>query len=143
MEQLYQDRILALARATRTADPLAKSSHQASVSNPTCGDRADVALLIEHEVVNGASVAVRGCALCEAGAGLLISLATHRPQQDLARMRDALAAWLAGDDSADIHEEMNTFAPVRAIKNRHKCVTLAFEAAVKAAAGQGQSVGTD
>jgi NifU-like protein involved in Fe-S cluster formation len=27
---------------------------------------------------------------------------------------------------------MGAFAPVRDIKNRHKCVTLAFEASVKA-----------
>ena len=143
MDQLYQDRILIYARAIRMADSIAAPSHQASVSNPTCGDRADVTLLIENEVIAGASAKVRGCALCEAGAGLFINLAPQRPQQDLAHMRDSLTAWLAGDDSADIDEEMNTFAPVRPIKNRHKCVTLAFEAAVKAAADQGPSIGTD
>ena len=134
MDQLYQDRILALARAVREATPIANPTHHASVSNPTCGDRADVSLLVENELVSQTSVAVRGCALCEAGAGLLINITTHRSHQDLTRMRDALTAWLAGDDTADIEEEMNAFAPVRAIKNRHKCVTLAFEAADKAAA---------
>ena len=133
MDQLYQDRILALARAVREATPIAVPTHHASLSNPTCGDRADVSLLVENELVTHASVAVRGCALCEAGAGLLISMTSQRPHQDIARMRDALTAWLAGDDSAVIEEEMNAFAPVRAIKNRHKCVTLAFEAAARAA----------
>jgi NifU-like protein involved in Fe-S cluster formation len=33
---------------------------------------------------------------------------------------------------------MNAFAPVRAIRNRHKCVTLAFEAARTALADEGQ-----
>lgn len=136
MDQLYQDRILELARAARAAATIDMPTHQASVSNPTCGDRADVALVINQKIIAHAGVAVRGCALCEAGAGLLIDLVATRSQDDVARMRDALAAWLAGDDSADIDEEMNAFAPVRAIKNRHKCVTLAFDAAAKAAASQ-------
>ena len=63
---------------------------------------------------------------------MLAQIAPQRQQQDLERMRDTLAAWLAGAEDADILEEMGAFAPVRDIKNRHKCVTLAFEASVKA-----------
>ena len=132
MDQLYQERILALARATRGMEPLDEHTHEASVSNPTCGDRVDIRLKIENGTVIAASAAIRGCALCEAGAGLLTQIAPQRKQQDLERMRDALAAWLAGADDSDILEEMAAFAPVRDIKNRHKCVTLAFEASVKA-----------
>ena len=102
------------------------------MSNPTCGDRVDIRLKIENGTVIAASAAIRGCALCEAGAGLLTHIAPQRRQQDLEQMRDALAAWLSGADDADILEEMGAFAPVRDIKNRHKCVTLAFEASVKA-----------
>ena len=60
----------------------------------------------------------------------------QRRQQNLEQMRDALAAWLAGADDADILEDMGAFAPVRDIKNRHKCVTLAFEASAKALSGK-------
>ena len=132
MEQLYQERILALAKAIRGVAQIESPTHRASVSNPTCGDRVDIRLKIEKGTVIAASAAIRGCALCEAGAGLLTQIAPQRRQQDLEQMRDALAAWLAGADDADILEEMGAFAPVRDIKNRHKCVTLAFEASVKA-----------
>ena len=132
MEQLYQERILALAKAIRGVAEIESPTHRASVSNPTCGDRVDIRLKIENGTVIAASAAIRGCALCEAGAGLLTHIAPQRRQQDLEQMRDALAAWLAGADEADILEEMSAFAPVRDIKNRHKCVTLAFEASVKA-----------
>ena len=74
----------------------------------------------------------RGCALCEAGAGLLMDIAPQLGRRQLEQLRDELGAWLAGNDDADIREEMGAFAPVRDIKNRHKCVTLAFEAGVKA-----------
>ena len=136
MDQLYQERILELARVARAALPIDLPTHHATVSNPTCGDRADVSFVMQDGIVADASVAVRGCALCEAGAGLMLGIAAGRSRDDLARMRAALAAWLAGDDDADIDDGMAAFAPVRAIKNRHKCVTLAFDAAAKAAASQ-------
>jgi len=132
MEQIYQDLILAFARAARDVAPLDGATHQASISNPTCGDRVEISLIVEDGYVRATSAAVRGCALCEAGAGLLMHGAHDLPLHDLSSMRDGLAAWLAGDDDAGISDDMAVFAPVRDIRNRHKCVTLAFDAAVKA-----------
>jgi len=132
MEQIYQDRILAYARAARDAVPLENATHHASLSNPTCGDRVDISLIVEDDLIRSVSAAVRGCALCEAGAGLLINSVRDLPLQDLCGMRDRLAGWLGGDDDTKISDDMAVFAPVRAIRNRHKCVTLAVEAGVKA-----------
>ena len=64
MEQLYQERILALARAVRGAAQIEGPTHHASLSNPTCGDRVDVSLLVSNGVIDAASTHVRGCALC-------------------------------------------------------------------------------
>lgn len=137
MDQIYQDRILSFARAARLAAPLDNATHSASISNPTCGDRVDISLIIEENCIRAVSTTVRGCALCEAGAGLLMGSARDIPLQGLAEMRDSLATWLAGNDDPDISEDMSAFAPVRAIRNRHKCVTLAFEAGVKALSDDG------
>lgn len=132
MEQIYQDRILAFARAARDATPLENATHRASVSNPTCGDRVDISLIVEGDRIRAVSAAVRGCALCEAGAGLLMGSLDDMPLQTLDDMRADLTAWLGGEDMADINGDVAVFEPVRAIRNRHKCVTLAFEAGVKA-----------
>ena len=139
MEQIYQDRILAYARAARDATPLEHATHSASVSNPTCGDRVDISLIVEDDCIRAVSAAVRGCALCEAGAGLLMDGVRDMPLRDLAPMRDALTAWLGGDDKAAVSDDMTSFAPVRAIRNRHKCVTLAYEAGVKALLHDGEA----
>jgi len=127
MDQLYQDRILAFAKAVRQAPQLDDMTHHASVSNPTCGDRVDIKLRVTAGRIDAVSTSVRGCALCEAGAGLLLELAPGHSTSALAALGDDLAAWLAGED-ADIPDCMTAFAPVRSIRNRHKCVTLAFEA---------------
>ncbi|MEX0502590.1 iron-sulfur cluster assembly scaffold protein [Alphaproteobacteria bacterium LSUCC0719] len=127
MDQLYQDRILAFAKAVRQAPQLDAITHHASVSNPTCGDRVDIKLHVTEGRIDAVSTSVRGCALCEAGAGLLLEMAPGLSAQALAALGDDLAVWLAGEDT-DIPDDMTAFAPVRTIRNRHKCVTLAFEA---------------
>ena len=132
MEQIYQDHILAFARVARDATPLENATHRASVSNPTCGDRVDISLIVEGDRIRAVSAAVRGCALCEAGAGLLMGSLDDMPLQTLDDMRADLTAWLGGEYMADINGDVAVFEPVRAIRNRHKCVTLAFEAGVKA-----------
>lgn len=139
MEQIYQDRILVFARAARDATPLENATHRASVSNPTCGDRVDISLIVEGDRIRGVSAAVRGCALCEAGAGLLMGSLDDMPLQTLDDMRADLTAWLGGEDKADINGDVAVFEPVRAIRNRHKCVTLAFEAGVKALSADGDA----
>ena len=139
MEQIYQDRILAFARAARDATPLENATHRASVSNPTCGDRVDISLIVEGDRIRAVSAAVRGCALCEAGAGLLMGSLDDMPLQTLDDMRADLTAWLGGEDKADINGDVAVFDPVRAIRNRHKCVTLAFEAGVKALSADGDA----
>lgn len=138
MDQLYQDRILAFAKAVRQAPELADVTHSATVSNPTCGDRVEIKLRVTSGEITAASTHVRGCALCEAGAGLLLEMAPGLSTEALTSIGDDLTAWLAGTGTGDIPDAMNAFAPVRAIRNRHKCVTLAFEAAKTALADEGQ-----
>ena len=137
MDALYQQQILALARNIRDSALVAQPTHAAMVSNPTCGDRVNMTLRAHHNkkdklVITAAGAEVRGCALCEAGAGLFLNIANGLTSADAAALYSAFAAWLAGDDDAAIHKKMEMFQPVRSIKGRHKCVTLAFDAAVKA-----------
>ena len=137
MDALYQQQILALARNIRDSALVAQPTHAAMVSNPTCGDRVNMTLRAHYNkkdklVITAAGAEVRGCALCEAGAGLFLNIANELTSAEAVTLRRAFTAWLAGDDNAAIHTRMEMFQPVRSIKGRHKCVTLAFDAAVKA-----------
>lgn len=132
MDQLYQDRILAFARSVRDTAELDDATHVASVSNPTCGDRVNIRLKLEAGTIVAASTAVRGCALCEAGAGFLLEMAPGLTTEEFTGMGDTLRNWLGGEDGIDIPHHMSAFAPVREIRNRHKCVTLAFDAGAAA-----------
>ena len=129
MDALYQEKILSWARAGRAITPLSGAFVSATISNPTCGDRVEVRLCFDADnVITDVSAAVRGCALCEAGAGLFASLAPGMKATALPALQNGFTAWLGTDDSAQIEPAMKDFTPVRRIRNRQKCVLLAFEA---------------
>ena len=133
MDALYQEKILAFARSSRENEVVPDADATATVSNPVCGDRVEVRLkLDENNIVTAASTDVRGCALCEAGAGLFVNMAPGLESASLSGLHANFSGWLAGDDENDVSPPMQDFHPVRNIRNRHKCVLLAFEAAARA-----------
>lgn len=133
INQLYQDKILSLARSARTHKASADMSYSATVKNPTCGDSATITVNLDDEgCIIDIGVHVQGCALCEAGAGLLIEASAGKTRGDLAAMASQLATWLAGDHHTLSMPGQEVFTPVRDFTARHTCVCLPFHAIIKA-----------
>ena len=133
MDALYQEKILSWARLGRAITPLSGAFISATISNPICGDRVEVRLCLDADkVITNVSADVRGCALCEAGAGLFTSLAPGMTATALPALESGFSAWLGTDDNAQIEPDMQDFTPVRRIRNRQKCVLLAFKAGTAA-----------
>ena len=137
MQSIYQEQILALARHAREQKtvPLQTPTHKAEVNNQICGDHVRVAIIIKNNIIVAAHAEVKGCALCEAGAGLWLNSVVGQTKSSLPAYYAALTSWLAGqkDQNNDVifADGLDSFAPVQLIKNRHKCVTLAFSTADK------------
>ena len=84
--------------------------------------------------ITAAHIEAKGCALCEAGAGLWLGTVIGQNLDALPGLFDSLTDWLKTDTEAGpdaFFGDLSAFLPVRAIKNRHKCVTLAFATAEK------------
>lgn len=127
-DQLYQDRIVALAKAKTGAGKLASPTKSARRDNPLCGDRVtlDVRLDGQGKIAELAHQ-VRGCLLCQASASALASVAVGRNTAGIDRLRlDAERA--LGREEGEAGEPFAAFAPVRSHKSRHECVLLPFEA---------------
>jgi len=127
-DQLYQERIVALAKAKTGAGKLASPTKSARRDNPLCGDRVTIDVAVDG---NGkiAEIAhqVRGCLLCQASASALASVAVGRDAASIVDLRhDAERA--IGRESGETHEPFSAFAPVRDYKSRQECVLLPFEA---------------
>ena len=128
MEQIYQQALLDMAAHTRQLPQISQIDASAMKNNPICGDQVTLSVQLQGQQITASHLAVRGCALCEAGAGLWHQLAAGKELAQLPGLADSLASWLNGESEEMPDSAASCFEPVRAIKNRHKCVMLAFEA---------------
>ena len=132
MDALYKKQILDYAQKSRASTPLERPTHTATLYNPTCGDRVDISLEVVSQRMQNIGVAVRGCALCEAGAGLAIEVFTGQNDQKVRQLTDDFSEWLASHGNDAPTPQMQHFSPVQPIRNRHKCVLLACYTTLKA-----------
>lgn len=133
VEAIYQTRVLALARAENGAGLLAVPGARATIDNPLCGDRITLDLAFDGTIVAAIGHEVHGCALCRAAASLIGAGAVGTGAADLRRLADAAQAVLHDDAPAPPDwPDLDAFRPVAAMRSRHRCVLLPFEALIAA-----------
>ena len=132
MDALYQKQILDYAHKSRASVAVDQPTHSATLNNSTCGDRVDVTVEVAAGHIEKIGMRVRGCALCEAGAGLALDCLPGRNETEICELTEGFAACLDGKTERPPFPDMQHFTPVREIRNRHKCVLLAFQATVRA-----------
>ena len=126
-DQLYQDKIVALAKARTGAGKLASPTKTARRDNPLCGDRVIIDVVVDGQgKIAEIAHQVRGCLLCQASASALSSIAVGRDAAGIAELRhDAERA--LGREAGEPHAPFDVFAPVRDHKSRQECVLLPLE----------------
>jgi len=126
-DELYQARIVALAKSKAGAGKLAAPTKSARRDNPLCGDRVTIDVRLDGGKIAEIAHQVRGCLLCQASAVALASSAVGRDAAGVAELRhDAERA--IGREAGKAHEPFDAFEPVAGHKSRHECVLLPFEA---------------
>ena len=130
---IYQEKILNLANENKRSIAIEDFNRSFEVKNPMCGDEVKVRLKLIDKKITDISAIVRGCALCEASAGLVVKLFKNNdiPNKQLT---EDFENWLNNIDQpipSTLPKEMDVFKPIKEIKNRHKCITMPFEATVK------------
>jgi NifU-like protein involved in Fe-S cluster formation len=133
---LYNRDILRLAAHIPHLGPLDGAQARVERRSMVCGSRVVVEVrLNETGRVAAIGQEVRACALGQASAALMGAHAAGRDAAELARARDALAAFLKGerDDPGD-WPGIETLAAARPYPARHPSILLPFEAVAEAAA---------
>jgi nitrogen fixation NifU-like protein len=135
--EVYHDALVALAREATGAGRLPAPAASATRDNPLCGDRVTFEVRVADGRVEALAHQVRGCLLCQASASFLGGHAAGHRRADLASARSGLAALLADGTPlpAGAWAGLALFEPVGAVKSRHGCVLLAFDALDDALAG--------
>ena len=130
---IYQEKILSLAAENKKSNAIEDYNRSFEVKNPMCGDEVKVRLKLINNQIEDISAIVRGCALCEASAGLVVKLFKNN-EMPSEKLSEEFQSWLNSSDQEipnTLPIEMDVFKPIREIKNRHKCITMPFEATVK------------
>jgi nitrogen fixation protein NifU and related proteins len=135
-DSIYDDPIIALARAATAAGTIPDAQVTATADNPLCGDRVTVQLSLNQGRIAKFAHKVRGCALCQAAASAIGRHALECTPADVAQAGETVRKLLKerAAPPAGAWPELAHFAPVADHKSRHTCVMLAFDAVAKAAA---------
>lgn len=129
-EDLYQQRLVRLARSAAGAGRLEAPDATATLDNPLCGDRVTVDLSVRQGAIVALAHRVRGCVLCEASAALIAQHAVSARPAEIAAAR-AIAAELLHSGAAPPAgrwADLELFRPVHDVPSRHRCVLLPFDA---------------
>ncbi len=130
---IYHKKILKLASTNRESLEIIDFNFSKEVKNPLCGDLVEVRINIINNSIKNLSAKVKGCALCEASAGLVVNYFSNKnlPINDF---MEYFNKWLSKnyDNYPDeLPEELKIFSPIQDIKNRHTCIKMPFEAFFK------------
>ena len=130
---IYQEKILKLAAENKKSFAIDHYNCSFNMKNPMCGDEVKVRVDLINKKINNISAIVRGCALCEASAGLVVQLFKNNsvPHNDF--MKEFLF-WLNNNGqeiNSSLPKELEIFLPIKEISNRHTCITMPFEATIK------------
>ena len=71
---IYQEKILSLAAENKKSSAIEDFNRSYEMKNPMCGDEVKVRIKLLNNQIENISAIVRGCALCEASAGLTVKL---------------------------------------------------------------------
>ena len=130
---IYHKKILELASINRKSFEINDFNFSKEVKNPLCGDLVEVRINIINNSIKNLSAKVKGCALCEASAGLVVNHFSNKnlPINDF---MEHFNKWLNNNHDNypdELPEDLKIFSPIQDIKNRHTCIKMPFEAFFK------------
>ena len=132
LDALYQQEIIELSRKSRARGRLDSPDASVRVDNPLCGDRATIDLALDKGRITAIGLQIRGCALCEAAAEIIVENALGLGSEEMTTIERVTRGFLENNNTEHPWVRLSAFAPVRPIKSRHDCVLLPFTAVNRA-----------
>jgi len=137
---LYQALILDHAAHPHNFGPLDGASHRARGHNPLCGDRYEVSLKIENDVVRDVRFTGDGCAISKASASLMTKALLGKTTVEAHEIFELFHRLATGENVTTEEREalgkLTAFAGVQEFPGRVKCATLSWHTAMGALAGE-------
>ncbi len=145
LSDLYQEVILDHNRRPRNYGELAEPSHHAEGYNPLCGDRLDLFLQIEGDVIANVGFVGSGCAISKASASLMTDSIKGRSVPDALQLFERFHRMVTTPPDLPVEDlgKLSALAGVREFPVRVKCASLAWHTLKAALETPGETVSTD
>ncbi len=136
LRELYQQVILDHNKSPRNFKKIENANHSAEGYNPLCGDKINLYLVIEDDVVKDVGFQGSGCAISKASASLMSSIIKGMKKEEAEKLFEKFHNLVTGNltDEAEIEElgKLAVFAGVRDFPARVKCASLAWHTLISA-----------
>lgn len=130
INDLYQQLILDHNKSPRNFKELPGHTHSAEGHNPLCGDKIDIFLIIENDIIADIAFQGSGCAVSKSSASIMTTMLKGKTIAEAEKVfnqfHDVITSKI--DDEVNIDElgKLGVFAGVRKYPSRVKCASLAW-----------------
>lgn len=136
LRELYQQVILDHNKSPRNFRVIEHANHFAEGYNPLCGDRIEIYLQVEGDIIKDISFQGSGCAISKASASLMSTMMKGKKIEDAKNLfhkfQDLITGKLDTNPSNDEIGKLAVFAGVKEFPSRVKCAGLAWHTVMEA-----------
>lgn len=147
LKDLYQEIIVDHNRSPRNFGQLADATQMAEGYNPLCGDKLNLYLKIQQNIIQEITFDGSGCAISVASGSLMTDALKGKTVEQAERLFHNFHSLIMQDDTEDDPKEISALGKsaallgVRAYPSRVKCATLCWHA-LQSALHSDQSIAT-
>jgi nitrogen fixation NifU-like protein len=144
LRELYQQVIIDHGRHPRNHGVLENATHRQLGYNPLCGDKLELTVRVDNEVIQEAQFVGSGCAISMASASLMTEILRGKSIEQAQQLFQQFHHLLTGQsDDVDLLGKLSVLAGVAEFPARVKCATLAWHTLNAALAKEAAPVSTE
>jgi nitrogen fixation NifU-like protein len=147
LRELYQEVILDHNKSPRNFKKLDTANRTAEGYNPLCGDKIDIFLDVEDNIVKDISFQGSGCAISKASASLMSTIIKGKSVEEAKKLFEKFHNLITGklDENISIKElgKLAVLGGVKEFPMRVKCASLAWHTMLTALKNENKTVTTE
>lgn len=135
LDSLYRQVIMDHYKNPRNHGSLPDNALTLEMNNPTCGDRIEIHLMIEDDLIKDVKFEGEGCSISLASASMMTQAIKGRKLTDALTMSELFSKLMLGEIDELSDEDMGDAEALQGVSKfpaRIKCATLAWKAMEKA-----------
>ncbi|WP_338449319.1 SUF system NifU family Fe-S cluster assembly protein [Niallia oryzisoli] len=136
LDTLYRQVIMDHYKNPRNRGVIEDESLTINMNNPTCGDRIQLTMKVENDIVVDAKFEGEGCSISMSSASMMTDAIKGRPVEEALKLAHTFSDMVQGKDiDIDDDEDLGDIEALQGVCKfpaRIKCATLAWKAMEKA-----------